>query len=253
MEKQHSKECIELNISNIKKEIKKIKDKKDFIKSCKDILNNSSIYDRFKNTFKNIYNQKIYNFPLYDNMLSNIINKQKNNSNKFKKECVTYNMYDYQNRQFLREYRNIYINVPKKRTNFTFLIILGIDENIQKIRISKNLFIDRILHHLPEYKQILIVMYKDSLINLKIPYFYKLINGKYEIFCKIVIETIFKIINDNNKYNFQYQIIVTDREQALINEIKKFFFKIQRISCYFHYKQDFIKNIRIYKLYKKKE
>ena len=56
--KERSKEYIELSISNIKKEIKKTKDKEDFIKTCEDILNSSTIYDRymFKITFKDNYN-----------------------------------------------------------------------------------------------------------------------------------------------------------------------------------------------------
>ena len=45
-----------------------------------------------------------------------------------------------------------------------------------------NLFIDGEFHHSPDYKQILIIIYKDLLTNLKIPCFYILINGKYEIF-----------------------------------------------------------------------
>ena len=57
---------------------------------CEDIINTSTIYDRtlFKNKFKDIYNENKYNFPLNNNMLSNIITKWKNNSNKFTKFCI---------------------------------------------------------------------------------------------------------------------------------------------------------------------
>ena len=255
LEKDHSKECYELYSSNIKIEVKKNKDKEEFIKFCEDLLNNSSIYDRrlFKTSFKDIYNKHKYNFSLNDNFLSNIINKWKNNSYKFKKECVNYNIYDYQNRLILREYRNIYIDVPNKKESILLsYIIWGNDENIRRIRISKNIFIDGTFHHPPEYKQMLILMYKDVLTNLKIPAFYILLNGKYERFYEIVLENVNKIINDNNKYMILYETIVTDSEKALVNVIKKIFPNTQRISCYFHYKQDLIKNIKIYGLYTKK-
>ena len=98
----------------------------------------------------------------------------------------------------------------------------------------------------------LILMYKDVLTNLKIPGFYIFKNGKYERFYEIVLENVNKIINDNNKYSIQYETIVTDSEKALVNLIKKIFPQKQRISCYFHYNQDLIKNIRMYVLYMKK-
>ena len=71
-------------------EAKKYEDKKDFISKCEGVMNNSSIYDRrlFKETFKEIYNNKSnnYNFPLNNNLLSNIISKWKQYTYKFKKE-----------------------------------------------------------------------------------------------------------------------------------------------------------------------
>ena len=87
----------------------------------------------------------------------------------------------------------------------------------------------------------LILMYKDVLTNLKILAFYILLNGKFERFYEIVLENLNKIINDNNKYIIQYETIVTDSEKALVNVFKKIIPKTQRISCYFHYKQDLIK------------
>ena len=45
-----------------------------------------------------------YKFLLYNNFLSNIINKSKNNTNRFKKEYILYYIKDYENRLIFREY-----------------------------------------------------------------------------------------------------------------------------------------------------
>ena len=76
-------------------------------------MNNSKINERklFKDSFKNIYNSKEnkYNFPLNNNFLSNIITKLKNNSYRFKKENVLYDIHDSDYRLLLREFRVISI------------------------------------------------------------------------------------------------------------------------------------------------
>ena len=116
LKKDHSSECKELekNIKISKKENYKKKD--EFIKLCEDVMNTSTIYDRnlYKTKFKEIYNSNYYDFPINNNMLSNIITKWKNSTYKFKKECAQYNLYDYQNRLLLRDYRSIFLELPNK-------------------------------------------------------------------------------------------------------------------------------------------
>ena len=47
------------------------------------------------------------------------------------------------------------------------------------------------------------------------------------------------------------ETIVTDQEIGLIESIHKYFPNSQRISCLFHYKQDILRNLKLYGLYKK--
>ena len=90
-------------------------------------MNRSSIYDRtlFKEQFKDIYNQNKYDFEINNNLLSNIITKWKEKSNRFNKFCVLENPNDYENRQFLREFRNIYVEVPNKKEPVLLDYIFG--------------------------------------------------------------------------------------------------------------------------------
>ena len=95
----------------LKEKLKVFKDKLDFISKCENIMNSSTIFDRqlFKESFKKLYNKDNirYKFPLDNNFLSYIINKWKNNTYRFKKECILYDTKDYENRLIFREYRII--------------------------------------------------------------------------------------------------------------------------------------------------
>ena len=74
-------------------------------------MNSSDIYDRrlFKEEFMKLYKNNKYNFLITNNLLSNIISKWKNISNRFNKTTALFNPYDYQNRLILREYRTLYM------------------------------------------------------------------------------------------------------------------------------------------------
>ena len=219
-------------------------------------MNNSTIYDRklFKEAFKNIYNDKEnkYNFPINNNFLSNIITRWKNNSYRFKKESVLYDMRDNDNRLLLREFRILPIEgVDNLKQEIIEYIIWANAENINRIRVSKNIFIDGTFHHPPGYTQMLIIMYKDIITELKVPGIYILLNSKKEYIYDLIFQSLLNIIFKNNKDLIKFETIVTDQEIALINIVKKYFPNSQRIACLFHYKQDILRNLKSYGLYKK--
>ena len=233
----------------IRENLKINEDKLEFIAKCENIMNSSTIYDRhlFKESFKKLYNDPNinYKFPLDNNFLSNIITKWKTNSYRFKKECILYDTKDYDNRLILREYRNIPLESESKSTNkFLEYIIWGNSENIMRLKASKHIFIDGTFHHPPGFYQMLIIMYKDIITDLKIPALYILLNSKKEILYEIVFQSIINNILQETVSNLQYETIVTDQEIGLINATKKYFRNGQRISCLFHYKQDILRNLK---------
>ena len=106
-------------------------------------MEQSTIYDRrlYKEEFKKLYNNKKYNFPLNNNLLSNIITKWKNTTNRFNKYSILENTKDKENRLILREYRCIPIEDPNKiHNNNIEYAIWGNMENINRMRKSKNFF-----------------------------------------------------------------------------------------------------------------
>ena len=80
-------------------------------------MNSSSVYDRrlFKTKFLEIYNNKKFNFPVNNNLLSNIITKWKISTNRFNKSTIWDNMYDYHNRLILRDFRSVFKQNESKK------------------------------------------------------------------------------------------------------------------------------------------
>ena len=251
--KDHSTECGNMNLIHSSKiEANKTNSKEEFIKECEKIMNSSNIYDRnmFKEEFKKLYNKIKHDFPLNNNFLSNIITNWKKNSIRFTKYSVLENKFDYNDRIIFREFRSILIENGKNNYKNLEYIIWANDENIQRIRKSNHLYIDGTFHHPKEFKQLLIIMYKDIITELKIPAFYILINGKLKSFYDTVFRSIINIVTDNGKINLNIKSIVTDSEKALMKTIEKTFPKAQRIACYFHYVQDIVRNLKSYGLFK---
>ena len=220
--------------SNLKRKFKINEDKLDFIAKCENIMNSSTIYDwhLFKESFKKLYNDPNikYNFPLENNVLSNIITKWKTTSYRFKKECILYDTKDYDNRLILREYRIIPLESESKSTNkYLEYIFWGNSENIMRLKASKHIFIDGTFHHPPDFYQMLIIMYKDIITDLKIPALYILLNSKREILYEILIQSVINNILQETVSNLKYETIVTNQEVGLINPTKKYFPNYQRI------------------------
>lgn len=254
----HSEECIEMDyiksIKNIKEKVEKEEGKDTFITLCQELMDKSTIYDRriFKEEFKKIYNKNKYSFPLNDNLLSNIITQWKKTSDRFTKMCIFKNKYDNDNRLILRDYRIIPIKENEKISTSEYeYIIWGNNENISRMRQSKNFFIDGTFHHPPEFKQLLLIMYKDIITGIKIPGLYILLNSKKEMLYKFAFKGIIDLLTDNNNITLKVETVVTDQEKALINVVNTYFPNAQRISCLFHYKQDILKNLKSYGLYNK--
>ena len=216
-------------------------------------MNNTDIYDRnlFKDKFKELYNSTKFNFTINNNMLSNIITKWKSTSNRFNKSTIWDNIYDKQMHLILRDFRSVFESKNNKsKINCNEYVIWANDENLKRMRKSNHYYIDCTFHHPKEYKQLLIVMYKDIITDLKIPGIYILLNNKTQSLYNLAFESLINILTENNTIDLDIKSIITDSEAALFKTVEKFFPNSLRISCYFHYKQDILRNLRKFGLYK---
>lgn len=92
LNKNHTPECNNKFNPIIEDKRESINNKQDFINKCESIMNFSTIYDPklYKEEFKKLYNELKYDFPLNDNLLSNIVTKWKSVSERFKSSSVLY-------------------------------------------------------------------------------------------------------------------------------------------------------------------
>ena len=77
-------------------------------------------------------------------------------------------------------------------------------------------------------------------------------SNKTEILYNMVFKSLIKILTKNNIYKLDLKTIIIDTELALINAINNSFDNIQRIGCWFHLKQDLIREAKTMGLVNKK-
>ena len=70
-------------------------------------------------------------------------------------------------------------------------------------------------------------------------------SNRTEISYDLVFKSIIRILTQNNIYSLDIKTITNDTELALINAIKINFPKSQRIDCWFHLKQDLMREARV--------
>ena len=112
------------------------------------------------------------------------------------------------------------------------------DLNLSHIRVAKHLLIDVAWYKPGNFCQILIIEYKDIILNEKIPGAYIITNNKkYKLYNEI-LKSFKNIINQNGEYKIQFISITTDDEKALVKAVKNIFPNVIHINCFFHYKKD---------------
>ena len=105
------------------------------------------------------------------------------------------------------------------------------------MRKSNHLFIGGAWYKPSGFVQILIILYKDTIINKKIPgCFIITVNKKYKIY-KAVLESFKSILTQNDIFDLSIKSITVDDEIALNNAVNGLFPNINKFNCYYHYKK----------------
>ena len=123
---------------------------------------------------------------------------------------------------------------------------------IARTRYSNNLYIDGTYHHPKDFAVLIVILFKDIITKERFPCFFILLSNTKEQLYLIVLKSIRNIISQNNIYKLNLSTITTDQEISLVNAVDAVFPKIRRISCWFHLKEDLIRNARAYGLMNKK-
>ena len=150
----------------------------------------------------------------------------------------------------LWEYNNSPIYTSNKKNPIpSEYFIWSTSQIISRARLTSHLFIDGTFHHPSGYSQLLIIIFKDIVTSDYLPGFYILMSNKTEILYDLIFKSIIRILTQNNIYQLQIKTITTDTELALINSVKNNFAKSQRIGCWFHLKQDLLRETKVLGLF----
>ena len=250
--KSHSKECLELLTIIKKTETNLIGNYNDYLNKCFKYLDTTEEYNKkdFTKKLQNIYNENKYNFHLKENTIKNIIGRWKNNSLRFTKYNSIENRYNKNNELILWEYNNSPIYTSNKKNPIpSEYFIWSTSQIISRTRLTSHLFIDGTFHHPSGFSQLLIIIFKDIVTSDYLPGFYILMSNKTEILYDLIFKSIIRILTQNNIYQLQIKTITTDTELALINSVKNNFAKSQRIGCWFHLKQDLLRETKVLGLF----
>ena len=115
---------------------------------------------------------------------------------------------------------------------------------ISRARVSNHYFVEATFHHPKDFSELMIIIFKDIINHDYLPGFYILLSNKTEMLYDLAFKSLRRILTQNDLYKLNIQTITTDTEVALINAINSNFNEAQRIGCWFHLKQDLIRNAR---------
>ena len=116
---------------------------------------------------------------------------------------------------------------------------------IARSSLTRHLFVDATFHNPKDFSQLLIIIFKDIVIAEYLPCFYILMTKKIEILYDILFKSVKRILTQNYIYKLNIKTITSDTEVALINAINNNFPQSQRIGCWFHFKQDLLREAKI--------
>ena len=118
LEKNHSKECLETEITKLKISTNLIGHYNEYIDKCISYLNSTEYYNRkeFTTKLQELYNESNYDFKLKENTIKNIIGRWKLTSLRFTKYSAIENKYNKKGELILFNYTNTIIYTSSKKS-----------------------------------------------------------------------------------------------------------------------------------------
>ena len=225
----HSEFCDKLNIpkyenyADIEGEISNYKEfKNDIIK----YLNSHPIikYTEYKKKEHKLYYKNHCNFRININTLKNIYYNWRKENIIFKKYSIfefnkTKNGFEY-----LKDYSYTYIYNKSGKTHFLHEhAIFCSDFFIKKLRTSKHWYIDCTFIVPPNFKQMLVIMYRDEISGVRYPGLFAILNNKKKEGYMLIFKKIKDIITIENSKELSLISYSVDYEQSLLDTCRTIF------------------------------
>ena len=207
-----------MNFENLPEVVENNSQKEEFMNKIYYFFDKLTFYNKkyIKDEIYKIYTCNNYTFKIDNNSINNIISNFKKNSYKFTKQYMFENNSDRNGNHILRTYKYFLIECKNKNKRIpSEYAIWTSDLLIGHIRQSKYYFIDGTWYKPPGMVQILIIMFKDSITDLKLPGIYIVTSNKLEELYIEIFKNVIDILTQGNLVTINVEYIITDTEYAL--------------------------------------
>jgi len=122
---------------------------------------------------------------------------------------------------------------------------------IKQLQKTRHIYIDGTFVFPCEFKQLIVILFYESITEARYPGAYILLNSKYYQSYLIAFNAFKNIITKYNSIKINIESITVDFEEGLINSLTQIFIGCRIIGCFYHYMSNIEKNAKRFGLYKK--
>ena len=259
MDWDHSKFCKESNppfLDNISDINKEVNNYKNFRKLLNEFLDANPLvnYKTFKQKADKLYYKIKCVFEIKKNTYKNIYNTWKNSAKVFTKYSVLESPLTKDNTPYLRDYSYTLIYNSNGKSQFIHEHMIFISNFfIRKLQSSTHWYVDGTFVYPNEFSQLIVILYRDDILEKRFPGLYALINNKKYEGYKFMFEKIKNIISLEGSVELKLESYTLDFEIALQKTFLEIFPKIRCIGCFYHYCRNLREKAREYKLLSKEK
>ena len=241
MDWDHSKFCKESNppfLDNISDINKEVNNYKNFRKLLNEFLDANPLvnYKTFKQKADKLYYKIKCVFEIKKNTYKNIYNTWKNSAKVFTKYSVLESPLTKDNTPYLRDYSYTLIYNSNGKSQFIHEHMIFISNFfIRKLQSSTHWYVDGTFVYPNEFSQLIVILYRDDILEKRFPGLYALINNKKYEGYKFMFEKIKNIISLEGSVELKLESYTLDFEIALQKTFLEIFPKIRCIGCFYHY------------------
>ena len=209
-------------------------------------------YSEFKKKAIKFYYKNNCNFTININTFKNIYYNWRKGNVIFKK----YSIFEYNKTlngmDFLKDYQFTHLYNKSGKSKFIHEhAIFCSDYFIKRLRSAKHWYIDCTFIVPPNFKQLLVIMYRDEISGIRYPGLFGLINNKKKEGYLCMFKKIKEIITIEETKDLSIYSYSIDFEEALLETCKIIFPKARGVGCYYHYCKNLYKYARQLNLFQK--
>ena len=183
-----------------------------------------------------IYHKNNCKFKIERYTFKNIYYNWRKNSLAFTKYSALENSKTNDGDYFLRDYCHITLYNSSGKSLFLHEHMIFISNYfIKKVKLASHIYIDGTFLYPKDFKQLIIILYRNDESGIRYPGLFALINNKKYEGYRYLFQNVKNILTIENTENLNIISYSIDFESSLIKATKEIFQNIRQIGCFYHY------------------